>query len=181
MESRFYDPEIEAASRDELRSLQERKLKAIVQHAWDHSPFYKKSFQEANITLDKIRSLDDIKKLPFPTKEDLRKDQETHPPSGGLQGSSIAYPSIDQLSSYNALFSGCIDANRFFASSGGTASREPSGFCTMTPLSINNLNLFLRTSLSGWQMSWQFPQVNCTLSPGIRALKSDSPGLGRFR
>ena len=33
MESRYYDPEIETASRDELRSWQERKLKAIVQHA----------------------------------------------------------------------------------------------------------------------------------------------------
>lgn len=38
MASRNYDSEIETASRDELRSLQERKLKALVQHAWDHSP-----------------------------------------------------------------------------------------------------------------------------------------------
>jgi len=84
MESRYYDPEIEIASRDELRSLQERKLKALVQHAWDHSPFYKERFQEANITPVQIRTLDDIKKLPFLTKEDLRKDQETHPPWGSM-------------------------------------------------------------------------------------------------
>jgi phenylacetate-CoA ligase len=49
-----------------------------------HSPFYKKRFQEADITPDKIRSLDDIKKLPFLTKEDLRKDQEAHPPWGSM-------------------------------------------------------------------------------------------------
>ena len=84
MASRYYDPEIETASRDELRNLQEHKLKALVQHAWDHSPFYKKHFQEANITPDQIRTLDDIKKLPFLTKEDLRKDQETHAPWGSM-------------------------------------------------------------------------------------------------
>ena len=41
MESRYYDPEIETASRDEIRSLQERKHNAIVQHASAHSSFYR--------------------------------------------------------------------------------------------------------------------------------------------
>ena len=58
MESRYSDTEIETASRNELRSLQERKLNVIVQHAWDHSSFYKRKFEEANINPDKIRSLD---------------------------------------------------------------------------------------------------------------------------
>ncbi len=84
MESRYYDPEIETASRDKLRRLQEKKLKAIVQHAWDRSPFYRKKFEEANVTPDQIKSRDDISRLPFTTKEDLRKDQQEFPPWGSM-------------------------------------------------------------------------------------------------
>jgi phenylacetate-CoA ligase len=84
MEDRYYDPEIETATRDEITRLQEEKLKAIVQHAWDQSPFYRKKFEEANITLDKIRSIEDISLLPFITKEDLREDQKESPPWGGM-------------------------------------------------------------------------------------------------
>jgi phenylacetate-CoA ligase len=50
MESRYYDPEIETASEDEIRKLQEQKLKRIFQHAWDKSGFYKRKFEEANLT-----------------------------------------------------------------------------------------------------------------------------------
>ena len=50
------------------------------------APIYKKHCQKANITPDQIRALDDIKKLPFLTKENLRKDQETHPPLGQHAG-----------------------------------------------------------------------------------------------
>jgi len=84
METRYYDPEIETAAKDALRKLQAKKLKAIVRHAWDHSPFYRRKFEEANITPDKIRSVGDISKLPFVTKEDLRKSQETDPPWGDI-------------------------------------------------------------------------------------------------
>ena len=82
--NRYYDPEIETASRDTLRNLQEKKLRAIVQHAWDHSPFYRKRLEHANLTPDKIRSLEDISRLPFLIKEDLRRDQEAFPPWGSM-------------------------------------------------------------------------------------------------
>ncbi len=84
MESRYYDSKIETASKDEIRRLQEEKLKAIVQHAWDRSQFYRRKFEEANLTPEKIRSLDDIRLLPFTTKEDLREDQRLFPPWGGM-------------------------------------------------------------------------------------------------
>lgn len=84
MDERYYDPEIETASRDEIRGLQDRKLKAIVQHAWDKSPFYRRKFEETNITPDRIRSVEDISRLPFITKEDLREDQKAFPPWGSM-------------------------------------------------------------------------------------------------
>ncbi len=83
MEGRYYDPEIETASRDTLRRLQEKKLKAIVRQAWKNSALYKRKFEEAGLSPGKIRTLEDVGKLPFLTKEDLREDQEAHPPWGG--------------------------------------------------------------------------------------------------
>ena len=50
----------------------------------DHSPFYRRKFEEANLTPDKVRSLEDISRLPFIAKEDLRKDQEAFPPWGSM-------------------------------------------------------------------------------------------------
>lgn len=84
MDSRYYDPEIETAPRDELRTLQGKKLQAIVRHAWDRSPFYRKKFEEANLHPDNIRSVDDVGKIPFATKDDLRTDQQDHPPWGSM-------------------------------------------------------------------------------------------------
>jgi phenylacetate-CoA ligase len=84
MKRRYYDPQIETASKVELRKEQLKKLKAIVRHAWEHSRFYRRRFEEANITPDKIRSVEDISKLPFITKEDLKRSQEAHPPWGDI-------------------------------------------------------------------------------------------------
>jgi phenylacetate-CoA ligase len=82
MKNRYYDPQIETASRDTLQKIQTDKLKSLVKHAWGSSPFYRRKFEEAKVTPDQIQSLEDIAKLPFVTKEDLRKNQETSPPWG---------------------------------------------------------------------------------------------------
>jgi phenylacetate-CoA ligase len=82
MQNRYYDPQIETASRDTLRKIQTDKLRSLVKHAWDSSPFYRRKFEEANVCPDQIQSLEDIAKLPFVDKEDLRKNQEVYPPWG---------------------------------------------------------------------------------------------------
>lgn len=84
MENRCFDPEIETASRDELTRLKETKLRTIVKHAWEKSPFYRKKFEEQNLTPDTVKSVEDLARLPFLTKEDLRKDQEAFPPWGSM-------------------------------------------------------------------------------------------------
>ena len=58
-------------SREELEKLQLARLKKTVEAA-AHSPFYNKVFKEHGITADSIQSLDDLKKIPFTTKQDLR-------------------------------------------------------------------------------------------------------------
>jgi len=66
------DPE-ERMSRDELEALQLERLQHTVRHAYEHVPLYTAKFDEAGVHPDDIRSLDDVAKLPFTTKEDLRQ------------------------------------------------------------------------------------------------------------
>lgn len=64
--------EIENAKREELEKLQLKRLQSTVERVYSLTPFYKQKFDELGITPEDINSLDDIKKLPFTTKKDLR-------------------------------------------------------------------------------------------------------------
>ena len=63
---------IEKASIDELRALQLQRLKQTLQHAYDHSPVYRRKFDEAGVRPQDCNSLADLAKFPFTTKKDLR-------------------------------------------------------------------------------------------------------------
>lgn len=66
------DKEIECASREELRKLQSERLVQMVENAYNNVPFYKKKLDEMGIQPSDIQSIDDITKLPFTLKTDLR-------------------------------------------------------------------------------------------------------------
>lgn len=68
----IFKPEIECASRDYLRALQSARLIKMVKNAYENVPFYKKKLDEAGVSPDDIHSIDDIAKLPFTVKTDLR-------------------------------------------------------------------------------------------------------------
>ena len=59
-------------SRDEMSALQLERLKKIVRYAYERVPFYTKKFDEAGLRPEDIRTLEDINKIPFTTKTDLR-------------------------------------------------------------------------------------------------------------
>lgn len=71
----FFNEKMETMTRAEIEALQLERLQATVRHCMN-SPFYKKRFQEAGITPEDIKSLDDIRRIPFTTKQDLR---DTYP------------------------------------------------------------------------------------------------------
>jgi len=71
VENRFWDPEAERLSREDLTQLQLHRLRETVARA-SRVPFYQKLFEKDGITPDSIRSLDDIRRLPFTTKQDMR-------------------------------------------------------------------------------------------------------------
>ncbi len=60
-------------SRDKLVKLQEERLTKIVKHCHDRIPVYKQKFKDAGTSPEDIRTLDDLAKIPFTTKDDLRK------------------------------------------------------------------------------------------------------------
>ena len=70
----YWEPEFEKMDREELEQLQLERLEATLNRVYMNVPFYRKKFDELGIDTDIIRSLDDIRKLPFTTKDDLRNN-----------------------------------------------------------------------------------------------------------
>ncbi len=97
---RYYQPEIETASRQEILALQDERLVKQVRHVWENVPYYRKKMEEKGLTPDDIHSTADLCKLPFLSKEDLR----------------IAYP-------YGLLGAPLKDCVRIQSTSGTTGKR----------------------------------------------------------
>ena len=72
--SGYYQPEIECASREEIRKIQSERLVKQVQNVWDNVPMYRKRMEEKGLTPQDIKSVDDLPKLPFIEKDDLRDE-----------------------------------------------------------------------------------------------------------
>ncbi len=68
----IWNETIETMSREELKQLQGLRLKHTVEHVYHNTPFYRRKMQEMGLTPDDINSIDDIVKLPFTIKQDLR-------------------------------------------------------------------------------------------------------------
>ena len=69
---RYYQKDIECADREQIRAWQSEKLVRQVQHVWNDVPYYREKMKAAGVTPDDIRSVDDLHKLPFLSKADLR-------------------------------------------------------------------------------------------------------------
>ena len=69
---KYYQPEIETMPRTALRHLQSARFVQQVRHVWEHLPYYRAKMAEAGVTPDDICGIEDLHKLPFLTKDDLR-------------------------------------------------------------------------------------------------------------
>ncbi|MCR5160601.1 MAG: phenylacetate--CoA ligase [Lachnospiraceae bacterium] len=69
----YYQEAIECATREEIRAIQNEKLTKQVRHVWDNVPYYREKMKEKGVTPDDIQSVDDLHKLPFLSKADLRE------------------------------------------------------------------------------------------------------------
>ncbi len=70
----FFDQENECMDREDLKQLQLERLQSTVHRVYRNVPFYRKKFDELGIDPDDFTSLDDVRKLPFTTKADLREN-----------------------------------------------------------------------------------------------------------
>lgn len=68
----FYNQEIETLSKDRLRQLQNDRLVDLLRNLNQSVPFYQSSFSKEGIEIDRIKHVEDLHKLPFTKKDDLR-------------------------------------------------------------------------------------------------------------
>ena len=71
-DQKYYDPEIECMPRPELEAMQLERLQEMVQYAYDNTVYYKRSFDEAGVKPSDIKTLEDVRMLPFTDKSVLR-------------------------------------------------------------------------------------------------------------
>ena len=70
--SMYWDKEKECISREDLEQLQLERLQSTLFRVATHVPFYRKKFKDLGVDADGFRSLDELRSLPFTTKQDLR-------------------------------------------------------------------------------------------------------------
>ena len=85
MAEKYWQKEIETASREEIKAIQDERLVKTVNHVFKNVEPYRKRMEEAGLTPDDIKGVEDLHKLPFLTKDDLR---EAYP--YGLMGKPIS-------------------------------------------------------------------------------------------
>ena len=69
----YYQPEIETASREKILEIQNEKIVKQVRHVYDNVKYYRDLMDAKGVKPEDIKSVDDIKKLPFLSKDDLRE------------------------------------------------------------------------------------------------------------
>ena len=70
---RYFQQEIETASREQLKQWQDERLVNQVKHVWENVPYYRQKMEDKGVTPDDIKGIEDLHKLPFVTKDDLRE------------------------------------------------------------------------------------------------------------
>ena len=77
VESKYWNPKTETMPRDQLRNLQLMKLKRLVNWSYDHSLFWRNKLDQVGVKPTDIRTLEDIKLIPFLTRNELAESQDT--------------------------------------------------------------------------------------------------------
>ena len=81
----YYQPEIETMPHEQLRQLQNERFMKQLRHVWDNVPYYRQKMEDKGVSIDDIKSMADLHKLPFLSKDDLR---EAYP--YGLKGKPLS-------------------------------------------------------------------------------------------
>ena len=74
-ESPYWNPRHETASREEIEALQVRKLGNLLEWTDAQVPYHSKRLADAGVTADSIKSLDDLRRIPFMTRDEWMQGQ----------------------------------------------------------------------------------------------------------
>jgi phenylacetate-CoA ligase len=83
-DSPYWNPRHETLPREELETLQVRKLRNLVEWADAQVPFHSKRLRDAGVTVDSIGGLDDLRRIPFMTRDEWMQGQVEQPPYGPI-------------------------------------------------------------------------------------------------
>ena len=78
----MWKPELEMMPREKLLAYQLELFRNQMAYVYARAPFYRKKFDEAGVRPEHIKTLEDVSKVPFTAKEELRLSQERYPPYG---------------------------------------------------------------------------------------------------
>ena len=119
----IWNPNKECMPREQLRELQGKRLQKLVAYVYHNVPFYRHKMQEMDLMPDDIRSIDDIVKLPFTTKQDLRDNYpyglmaapksevvRVHASSGTTGNPTIVGYTRKDLAVWSEVMSRCLSA-----------------------------------------------------------------------
>lgn len=85
----YFDKDLECADREAIVARQVKQVQAMLNEVLATNPFYRRKLREAGLERgEDVRSLDDLRRLPFTRKPELMADQEAHPPFG----TNLTYP-----------------------------------------------------------------------------------------
>ena len=90
-DQKYWNAPLETQSRADWDALKLRLLQQHLAHAYQNSPYYRASFDAAGVHPDQVKSLDDLRRFPFLTKQTLRERQLAAPPFGDI----VAVPERD--------------------------------------------------------------------------------------
>ena len=85
----MYKPKLETMPREKLLERQLQLFRKQMAYVYERTPFYRRKFDEAQVRPEHIRTLEDVSKVPFTVKEELRQSQEKHPPYGDFHCISL--------------------------------------------------------------------------------------------
>jgi len=83
-DSPYWNPRHETLPREELQALQLRKLRNLVEWTDAQVPFHSKRLRDSGVTSDSIATLDDLRRIPFMTRDEWMEGQLEHPPYGPI-------------------------------------------------------------------------------------------------
>src|SRR5262245_43372267 len=83
-DSSYWNPKTETLPRADLRRLQGVRLASLVARAWAKSPFHRRLMEQAKVTPERVRGVDDLARLPFTTRDAWMECQGKAPPFGDM-------------------------------------------------------------------------------------------------